>query len=80
MVVVLPTPLIDRWVQQRRGIDKFDVNLPSRHWQVSPAEMSRRAGALSGLLQTLLTQPDDYLAGRALSRVEDRRFSTSFST
>jgi AraC family ethanolamine operon transcriptional activator len=74
MIVVLPTPLIDRWVQRRRGIDKFDVDLPTRHWQVSPAEMSQRAGALSGVLQTLMARPDDYLTGRALSLVESRIF------
>jgi AraC family ethanolamine operon transcriptional activator len=70
MVVVLPTPLIDRWVQTRRGLDRFDVDLPSPRWQVSAAEMTRRAGALSSLLQTLKTQSNDYLSGRALSQVE----------
>ena len=37
-------------------------------------EMSRRAGALSGLLQTLLTHGGDYLGGRALSRVQSQIF------
>ena len=62
MMVVLPMPLIDRWVQTRRGIDRFDVNLPSPHWQVPPAEMSRRAQALAGLLQALKTQLGRFLA------------------
>jgi AraC family transcriptional regulator, ethanolamine operon transcriptional activator len=56
MVVVLPTLLIDRWMQARRGIDKFDVNLPSPRWQVNTEEMGRRAGALSCLLQHLTAQ------------------------
>ena len=74
MVVVLPTPLIDRWVQARRGIEKLDVDLPSPRWQVSTAEMSRRAGALSSLLQTLTTEPENYRGGQGLSRVEARIF------
>jgi AraC family ethanolamine operon transcriptional activator len=74
MVVVLPTALIDRWVQARRGIDKFNVDLPSPRWQVSAAEMSRRASALSGLLQTLTAQPDSLLPTSGLSGVEERIF------
>jgi AraC family ethanolamine operon transcriptional activator len=72
MVIVLPTPMIDRWIQTRRGIDRFDVNLPSPKWQVSAPEMTRRAGALSSLLQTLQTQPISYLRGQGLSHVETR--------
>lgn len=70
MVIVLPTPMIDRWIQARRGIDRFDVNLPSPRWQVSASEMTRRAGALSSLLQSLQTQPNGYLGAQGLSRVE----------
>jgi AraC family transcriptional regulator, ethanolamine operon transcriptional activator len=72
MVIVLPTHMIDRWVRARRGIDRFDVNLPSPRWQVSAPEMTRRAGALSSLLQTLQTQPISYLRGQGLSHVETR--------
>jgi AraC family ethanolamine operon transcriptional activator len=72
MVIVLPTPMIDRWIQARRGIDRFDVNLPSPRWQVSASEMTRRAGALSSLLQSLQTQPISYLRGQGLSHVETR--------
>jgi AraC family transcriptional regulator, ethanolamine operon transcriptional activator len=74
MIVVLPTPLIERWVQTRRGIDRFNVDLPSPHWQVSPAEMTRRASSLSSLLQTLTTQPNISVAGSGLSQVEERIF------
>jgi AraC family transcriptional regulator, ethanolamine operon transcriptional activator len=74
MVVVLPTPRIDHWVQQRRGIDKFDVDLPSRHWQVSPAEMSRRAGSLIELLQALKVKPHDCFAEHALLQIEEKIF------
>jgi AraC family transcriptional regulator, ethanolamine operon transcriptional activator len=74
MVVVLPTPLIDRWVQARRGIDKLDVNLPSPRWQVASAEITRRASALSSLLQSLTNQPDYQLSGSGLSKVEERIF------
>jgi AraC family transcriptional regulator, ethanolamine operon transcriptional activator len=41
---------------------------------VPAAEMTRRAGALSRLLQTLTTQPHDFLAGRSLSQVEAQIF------
>lgn len=75
MVVVLPTQLIDRWLQARRGIDRFDVDLPSPRWQVPAAEMSRRAGVLCSLLQTLTTQPNDFLYGNSkLSQIEARIF------
>lgn len=73
MVVVLPTPLIDRWMQARRGIDKFDVNLPSPRWQVTTEEMGRRAGALSGLLQHLTAQSNDD-ESKGLSQVAARIF------
>jgi AraC family ethanolamine operon transcriptional activator len=72
VVVVLPTPLIDRWVQTRRGEDKFDVDLPSPRWHVSPAEMTRCASSLSSLLQTLVAQPSVPLVGSGLSQVEER--------
>lgn len=74
MVVVLPTPLIDRWVQARRGIDGFDVKLPSPRWQVSAAEMARRAHALCDLLQTLKAHSDAYSTAPALSQVETQIF------
>lgn len=72
MVIVLPTPMIDRWIQTRRGIDRFDVNLPSPKWQVSTLEMTRRAGALSSLLQSLQAQSKSYLGGQGMSHVEAR--------
>jgi len=74
MIVVLPTPLIDRWVQARRGIDRFNLDLPSPHWRVPPAEMTRRANALSSLLQTLVIRTDDHVNQRALSHVESQIF------
>jgi AraC family transcriptional regulator, ethanolamine operon transcriptional activator len=77
MIVALPTLMIDRWVQARRGIERFDVDLPSPRWQVPADELSRRASALSQLLQTLMTQPNLLLPGFA--KVE-RRFSTLSST
>jgi AraC family transcriptional regulator, ethanolamine operon transcriptional activator len=74
MVVALPTPLIDRWVQARRGIDRFDVDLPSPRWQVSADEMTRRASTLAGLLQVLTTQGEVFSSDRSLSQVETRIF------
>jgi AraC family ethanolamine operon transcriptional activator len=74
MIVVLPTPLIDQWVQARRGIDRFDVDLPSPRWQVPIAEMTRRASELLDLLQTLTALPNDFLTGRSLSQVEAQIF------
>lgn len=71
MVVVLPTPLIDRWVQARQGIDRFDADFPSPRRQVSAAEMTRRAGVLTSLLQTLQTQPN-YPGEQGLSQIETR--------
>ena len=56
MIVALPTSLIDRWVQTRRGIDRFDLDLPSPRWQVPADEMARRARTLSSLLETLTTE------------------------
>jgi AraC family transcriptional regulator, ethanolamine operon transcriptional activator len=72
MVVVLPMPLIDRWVQVRRGIEKIDVDLPSPRWQVSADEMARRAGTLRMLLQSLMTNSSHYSNGSDLSQIEDR--------
>jgi AraC family transcriptional regulator, ethanolamine operon transcriptional activator len=74
MIVVLPTPLIDRWVQARRGVDRLKVDLPSPRWQVSAAEMGRRALALSALLQTLMTEPYHLSDGRGVSNVEELIF------
>jgi AraC family ethanolamine operon transcriptional activator len=74
MVVALPIPLINRWVHARRGMDRFDVELPSPRWQVSAAEMTRRAGALYNLLQMLRTHPNSYVGGSGLSHVEARIF------
>lgn len=71
MIVVLPTPLIDKWVQTRRGIGRFDVDLPSPRWQVPAAEMTLRAGALASLLQTLTARPKDFLSNRGLSQIEE---------
>ena len=73
MVVVLPTLLIERWMQARRGIDKLDVNLPSPRWQVPVDEMGRRASALSSLLQHLTRRPNAEW-GNGLSQVEARIF------
>jgi AraC family transcriptional regulator, ethanolamine operon transcriptional activator len=56
MIVALPTSMIDRWVQARRGIERLDVDLPSPRWQVQATELNRRASALSELLQTLMAQ------------------------
>lgn len=74
MVVALPTPSIERWVQTRRGLDRFDVDLPSPRWHVPPDELSRRACVLSDLLQTLTIQPHDCLTGRTLPQVEAQIF------
>lgn len=71
MVVVLPTPTIDRWMQARRGTDRLDVNLPSPHFSVSAQDMKRRAASLSQLLQTLLIRADD-VTPAALSQVESQ--------
>jgi AraC family ethanolamine operon transcriptional activator len=74
VVVVLPTPLIDRWVQARRGIDKLNVDLPSPRWQVPADEMMRRALGLSSLLQSLTAHPGEFIDGSDLSHVEARIF------
>jgi AraC family transcriptional regulator, ethanolamine operon transcriptional activator len=74
MIVALPTSLIDRWVQTRRGIDRLDVDLPSPRWQVPADEMARRARNLSSLLEALTTQSDDLLTDRVLSRIESQIF------
>ena len=70
MIVVLPTSSIDRWVQTRRGIDRFDLDLPSPRWQVPADEMARRARTLSSLLEALTTESDDLLTDQVLPRIE----------
>ena len=72
MVVVLPTPLINCWLQQRRGIDKLNVDLPSPRWRVSVAEMRGRANSLKHLLEMLVRSGNDYSSERALSRIESK--------
>jgi AraC family ethanolamine operon transcriptional activator len=74
MIVVLPTSLIDRWLQARRGIDKFNVDLPSPRWQVNASKMIRRATALSSLLHSLTTQQTSLLPGDGFSKIEERIF------
>jgi AraC family ethanolamine operon transcriptional activator len=75
MIVALPTSLIDRWVQTRRGIDRFDLDLPSPRWQVAADEMAQRARTLSHFLEALTTESDDLLSDQVLPRIESR-FST----
>jgi AraC family ethanolamine operon transcriptional activator len=74
MIVALPTSSIDRWVQTRRGIDRFDLDLPSPRWQVPADEMARRARTLSGLLEALTTESDDLLTDQVLPRIESQIF------
>ena len=74
MIVVLPTSLIDRWVQTRRGIDRFDLDLPSPRWQVPADEIARRARTLSSLLEALTTESDDLLTDQVLPRIESQIF------
>ena len=74
MIVALPTSSIDRWVQTRRGIDRFDLDLPSPRWQVPADEMARRARTLSGLLEALTTESDDLLTDQVLTRIESQIF------
>ena len=74
MIVALPTSSIDRWVQTRRGIDRFDLDLPSPRWQVPADEMARRARTLSSLLEALTTESDDLLTDQVLPRIESQIF------
>jgi AraC family ethanolamine operon transcriptional activator len=70
MIVVLPTPLINRWLQQRRGLEKFDVNLPSPRWRVTDAQLRGRANSLNHLLEALVRGGNHYSAEHAAARVE----------
>ena len=74
MIVALPTSSIDRWVQTRRGIDRFDLDLPSPRWQVPADEMARRARTLSSLLEALTMESDDLLTDQVLTRIESQIF------
>ena len=74
MIVALPTSSIDRWVQTRRGIDRFDLDLPSPRWQVPADEMAQRARTLSHLLEALTTESDDLLTDQVLPRIESQIF------
>ena len=74
MIVALPTSLIDHWVQTRRGVDRFDLDLPSPRWQVPADEIARRARTLSSLLEALTTESDDLLTDQVLPRIESQIF------
>ena len=74
MIVALPTSSIDRWVQTRRGIDRFDLDLPSPRWQVPADEIARRARTLSSLLEALTTESDDLLTDQVLPRIKSQIF------
>lgn len=70
MIAVLPTQMINHWMQVRRGAEKVDVDLPSPRWQVTATEMTQRAETLSSLLQTLTAKSDDMWSARTLPHVE----------
>jgi AraC family ethanolamine operon transcriptional activator len=72
MVVVLPTELIGRWMQQRRGASGIDPFLPPRQWAVAPTEMAHRANALSILLEDLRSQSDLEATPDGLTWIESR--------
>jgi AraC family ethanolamine operon transcriptional activator len=72
MIVVLPTGLIRRWMQIRRGVDGVDPDLPPRHWAVSSAEMALRSSALSTLLDELLDRSKVEVTRGLLTHLEAR--------
>jgi AraC family ethanolamine operon transcriptional activator len=72
MVVVLPTDLIGRWMQQRRDTGGLDPVLPPRQWAVAPAELAHRANALSILLDDLRRQPALEATSDGLAWIESR--------
>jgi AraC family transcriptional regulator, ethanolamine operon transcriptional activator len=72
MVVALPTVMVDRWVQARRGIENLKVDLPSPRWQVTAAELNRRAVDLSRLLRSLKERSDLILS--AVPQIEAQIF------
>jgi AraC family ethanolamine operon transcriptional activator len=72
VVVVIPTSFIDRWMQQRRGVDRIDPDLPPRQWSIAPAELSSRANILADFLDNLLNQPDFDLTSEALASIETK--------
>ncbi len=72
MFVVLPTHLISRWMQVRRGVNGMDLDLPPRHWAVSAAEMALRASALGSLLKDLLDRSRIAVTDGLFTRMESR--------
>lgn len=74
MVTALPVPMIDRWMQARRGVDQLDTRLPAPRLAVSVAEIRARALALSQVLESMMTQPAALGAGTAMSLLESRIF------
>jgi AraC family transcriptional regulator, ethanolamine operon transcriptional activator len=72
MVVVLPSDMIGRWMQQRRGVEGMDPVLPPRHWTVSPAELTRRARKLSVFHSDLLAQSDLEVVPDGLASIKSR--------
>lgn len=74
MVTALPVALIDRWMQARRGVERLDARLPAPRLAVTPDQMRRRAVALAGLLQSMMTRPETLGAQSAVAVVESRIF------
>lgn len=72
MIVVLPTERIGRWMQVRRGVDAMDPALAPRHWTVPPLELSRRARALSQLLDDILNPTRPEMTNGGLAGIESR--------
>jgi AraC family ethanolamine operon transcriptional activator len=74
MVTALPVPLIDRWMQARRGVERLDTRLPTPRLAVTATEIRARAMALARVLESMMARPNAPVPPTAISRVESRIF------
>jgi AraC family transcriptional regulator, ethanolamine operon transcriptional activator len=72
MIVVLPTGVIRRWMQVRRGVHGIEPDLPPRQWSVTAAEMAVRSNGLKALLDDLLNRSETDVTAGLLTQVESR--------
>lgn len=72
LTVVLPTRVVQRWMQARRHRDHLARGALPQGWRADPSEMARRAAALSRLLEELVALPDEALTAALVEQAQAR--------
>ncbi len=72
LTVVLPTRMVQRWMQARRHHDDLSRGFVPEGWRTAPSEMTRRAAALSRLLEDLVAIPDEELTAGLVEQAQAR--------